>query len=320
MKAFVNKQYGSPDVLNLEEVEKPTPTDDEIRVKIHAVSGNPYDWHFMRGEPFLARFEAGLFKPKRTILGVDFAGTVETVGKDVTGVQPGDEVFGASAMGAFAQYVCVPVKRFTRKPANITFEEAAAIPIAALTAIQGLRTGGIESGKKVLINGASGGVGTYAVQLAKHYGAEVTGVCSSRNVEMVRSIGADHVVDYTKEDVTRSGQHYDQILEAVGNFSIAATKRILTPNGHSVVVGYGGLARMFQILGFAPLASRMGSQTVGMMGAKIASEDMALLAELMEAGSIKSVIDRQYPFEELPEAIRYLETGRARGKVVIRVV
>ena len=321
MKAVVYHNYGSPDVLRLEDVEKPTPGDDEVLISVHAVSANPLDWHLMRGEPFVARFENGLQKPKNTILGADVAGRVEAVGSNVKGFQPGDDVFGDaydSGLGGFAEYVCVSESTLVAKPANLSFEAAAAVTTAAITALQGLRHGGVQSGQKVLINGASGGVGTFAVQIAKSFGAEVTGVCSTRNLEMVRSIGADHVIDYTQEDFTTTGQQYDLILDAVGNRSVTDLKRATSPGGQCVIVGFTTLPRMFEHMVLGPLRSRSGSKKIGMMGtAKANKADLLFIKDLLEKGSVVPVIDKQYPLSETAEAIRYLEQGHARGKVVI---
>ena len=320
MKAILYTKYGSPDVLQFKEVEKPAPKDGQILVKIYAASANPLDWHLMRASPFLARLGGGLRKPKDPRLGVDFAGRVESVGNNVIQFQPGDEVFGV-ATGAFAEYACADENEVAMKPANLSFEQAAAIPVAATTALQGLRdTGHIHSGQKVLVNGASGGVGSFAVQIAKSCGAEVTGVCSTRNLEMVRSIGADHAIDYTQEDFTRNGQYYDLIYDAVGNRSVSAYRRALNPMGTCVIAGFSNLPRLFQHMIVGPLRSKIGDKRVGLMGmAKINQKDLLYLKELVEAGKIVPVIDRRYPLGEVPEAIRYLETKHARGKVVIVV-
>ncbi len=321
MKAIVYEKYGPPDVLQLKEVEKPVPGDNEVLVKIHASSANPLDWHRMRGAPFLVRLSDGLRKPKNPMLGADIAGQIETVGKNVTEFQPGDEVFGDCGWaGGFAEYVCVTEKNVVSKPANITFEEAAAVPAVAFTALQGLRDyGKIQSGQNVLINGASGGVGTTAVQIAKSYGAEVTGVCSTRNLEMVRSIGADNTIDYTKEDFTKHGQNYDLIYDAVGNRSVSDYKRALNPNGTCIITGFTTLPRLFQHMIMGPLMS-IGDRKIGTQGvAKPNQKDLVFIKELLKAGKMKPVIDRRYPLSETAEAIRYLEKGHARGKVVITV-
>jgi NADPH:quinone reductase-like Zn-dependent oxidoreductase len=321
MKAIVYDNYGSPDVLKLEEVEKPAPKDDEVLVDVHAASANPLDWHLMRGEPFLARLEGGLLKPKNRRLGADLAGRVEAVGRNVKEFQPGDEVFGEvfeNGLGGFAEYVAVREDALALKPANLSFEEAAAVPIAALTALQGLRQGQIQAGQKVIVNGASGGVGTYAVQIAKSFGAEVTGVCSTRNLELVRSIGADRVIDYTREDFTRNGQPYDLILDAVGNRWLAEHRRALAPNGRCVIIGFTSLPKLFQAMFVGPLISRRGSQQLGLMQTVRTNKSQLLfIKELLEARKVVPVIDRRYPLIETDKAIRYLEEGHARGKVVI---
>jgi NADPH:quinone reductase-like Zn-dependent oxidoreductase len=317
MKAIVYTEYGPPEVLHLKEVDKPTPRDTEVLIKIHASSANPADWHLMRAEPFLARFENGLLKPKNTKLGADVAGRVEEVGRNATQFQAGDQVFGSmplNELGGFAEYVCAHEDALALKPARLTFEQAAAVPLAAFTALQGLRDKGqIQPGQKVLINGASGGVGTFAVQIAKSYGTEVTGVCSTRNLDLVRSIGADHVIDYTKEDFTQNGQRYDLIFDAVGNRSVSDYRRALSPNGICAVAGFTSLSRLFQVM-------FLGGKQVGLMEtAKANKKDLLFIRELLEAGKVVPVIDRAYPLSEVPEAIRYLEGGHARGKVVITV-
>jgi NADPH:quinone reductase-like Zn-dependent oxidoreductase len=326
MKAIVRCDYGLAN-LKLEEIEKPVPGDDQILVKVHAVSVNPYDWHFVEGTPYFMRgMGVGLRKPKDIRLGVDFAGTIETVGKNVTQFKPGDEVFGGRD-GAFAEYVCRrAVGAVALKPAGLTFEQAASINIAGITALQGVRDKGkVQPGQKVLINGASGGVGTFAVQIAKSYGAEVTGVCSTRNVELVQSLGADHVIDYTKEDFTKGDQHYDVILDNVANHSLPECRRVLTPNGIYVLIGGGGVNEQGFVgaLGKALNAavySRFVKQKMGMMMADPSTKDLTLLADMMQSGKIKPVIDRTYKsLSEVPDAIRYLEQGHARGKVVITV-
>jgi len=317
MKAIVYTEYGSPDVLRFEDVEKPAPGDNEVLVKVRAASANPADWHLMRADPFLARLANGLLKPRNTKLGADVAGQVEAVGGNVIRLQVGDDVFGEmplNGLGAFAEYACAPEELLALKPARMTFEQAAAVPLAAFTALQGLRDKGrIQPGQRVLINGASGGVGTFAVQIAKSFGTEVTGVCSTRNLDMVRSIGADHVIDYTQEDFTQTGQRYDLIFDAVGNRSVSDYKRALSHNGICSVAGFTSLSRLFQIM-------LLGGKKVGMMKtAKANKEDLVFIKELLEAGKVVPVIDRCYPLAETAEAIRYLETGHARGKVVITV-
>ncbi len=323
MKAIVYTKYGPPDVLQLKEIAKPIPKDNEVLIKIHAVSLNAKDWRLMRAKPFIARLMgAGLLKPKQQILGMDVAGQVEAVGSNVNQFQPGDEVYGdltPCGMGGFAEYVCATEDALVLKPASITFEEAAAVPLAAVSALQGLRDNGkIQPGQKVLINGAGGGVGTFAVQIAKSFGAEVTGVCSTRNLDMVRSIGADHVIDYTKEDFTKSGQRYDLILAVNGYHPIFDFKRALSPEGIYVMIG-GSNAQMFQAMLLGPWISMIGSKKMGILIAKANKDDLAVLNELLEAGKVKPVIDRRYPLSEVAEAIRYLEEGHAQGKVIITV-
>jgi len=320
MKAIVYRCYGSPDVLELEDVEKPTPADNQVLTKVRAAAVNPLDWHNMRGLPYFLRLGTGLGKPKDSRLGVDFAGTVEAVGKNVTRFKPGDEVFGGWS-GAFGEYISMPEDRgLAHKPANVTFEQAASVPIAAITALQALRDKGkIKAGHKVLVNGASGGVGTFAVQIAKSFGAEVTGVCSARNVEMVRSIGADHVFDYRQEDYTESGQHYDLIIDNVGNHSLSANRRVLSPEGVLVIVGgMGGnwLGPLMRPIG-ALMLSPFVSQDFNMLLARMDKDDMAILGGLMQTGEMTPVIDRTYSLSEVPDAIRYSEEGHARGKIVI---
>ncbi len=320
MKAIVYRCYGSPDVLEFEDVEKPTPADDEVLVKVHAAAVNPLDWHYMRGSPYIMRLGVGLGAPTRTSMGVDFAGTVEAVGSNVKRFKPGDEVFGGRS-GAFAEYVTVREDRaLALKPANMTFEQAASVPIAGITALQALRDKGqLKPGQKVLINGASGGVGTFAVQIAKSYGAEVTGVCSTRNVEMVRSIGADHVIDYTQEDYTKSGQHYDLIIDNVGNHSLLANRRVLNPDGIFVIIGGpkgNWLAPLMNPIKALMLSPFVGQEFV-MILAKLDKDDLAILGDLMQAGKVTPVIDRRYRLSEVPAAIRYSEEGHARGKIVI---
>jgi NADPH:quinone reductase-like Zn-dependent oxidoreductase len=321
VRAIVYRRYGSPDILQYEEIEKPAPKDDEALIRVRAASVNPLDWHLMRGEPYFLRAAAGLRRPKIERLGADLAGHVETAGKSVTHLKPGEEVFGAGR-GAFAEYVCVRQKALAPKPANLTFEQAAAVPVAAITALQGLRDKGrIQPGQKVLINGAAGGVGTFAVQIAKSLGADVTGVCSTRNVGMVRSIGANDVIDYTHADFTQGKQRYDLIFDSVGNRSLSACRRVMTPRGTYVVVGgpggrwIGPMAAMLK----APLWSPFVSQRLTLCAASLNSEDLVVLKELIEAKKVTPVIDRRYELGEVSEAIRYLEEGHARGKVVITV-
>jgi len=323
MKAMVYHTYGSPDVLKLEEVQKPVPQDDEVLVQVHATSVNAGDWHLLRAKPFLMRFMGfGLIKPKHTILGSDIAGRVEVVGRNVTQFQVGDEVFGdlsGCGFGGFAEYVCARENALALKPANLSFEEAAAVPSAGVTALQGLREKGqIKLGQKVLINGASGGIGTFAVQLAKAFGADVTAVCSTRNVDIVRSIGADHVIDYTQEDFTKNGQRYDLILAVNGYHSISAYKRALHPEGVYVMTG-GSNAQLFQAMLLGPLVSRTGRQKMGNSAHKPNQKDLMFMKELLEASKVKPVIDRRFPLRDVADAIRYLEAGHAQGKVVITV-
>ena len=314
MKAILFTEYGSADVLQFTDVEKPAPGDNEVLIKVYAASANPLDWHSMRGAPFIARLEFGLQKPKDPRLGADVAGCIEAVGKNVTQFQIGDEVFGDIFKGSFAEYACTSEKLLAAKPANTSFEAAAAVPVAALTALQGLRDKGkIRSGQKVLINGASGGVGTFAVQIAKSYGTEVTGVCSTRNLDLVRSIGAEHVIDYTKEDFTNNGQQYDLIFDTIGNLSVSGCQRALSPNGICAIAGFTTMFHLFQVMLF-------GGKKVGMMEtAKADKKDLLFIKELLETGKVVPVIDRTYKLNETAEAIRYLETSRARGKVVITV-
>jgi NADPH:quinone reductase-like Zn-dependent oxidoreductase len=324
MKAIVHCEYGGPEVLTLTDVEKPVPADNQILVRVRAVSLNPLDLT-IRG-PWLIRPILGMRKPKDIRLGVDYAGTVEAVGKNVTEFKPGDEVFGG-ARGALAEYVCVLADRaVTLKPANMTFEQAASVPVAAITALQGLRDKGkIRPGQKVLINGASGGVGTFAVQIAKSFGTDVTGVCSTRNLELVRSIGADHVIDYTKEDFTKSDQRYDLIFDLVGNHSFSERRRILTPNGVCVMAGLGGAGWHDGIVGRllgelnAYLGSLFVSQKFITYIANLNKPDMTILGDLMRDGKMIPAIDKTYKLNDVPAALKYLETGHARGKVVITV-
>ena len=323
MKAVVYREYGSPDVLKLEEIPKPVPNDDEVLVKVHAASVNAYDWHLLRADPFLVRLMGGgLLKPKNTILGADIAGRVEAIGGNVKQFQPGDAVFGDTAgagNGGFAEYVSVPERFLAPKPVNLSFEEAAAVPMAAVTALQGLRDKGrIQPGHNVLINGASGGVGSFAVQIARSFGADVTAVCSTGKMDLARSLGANHVIDYTKEDFTRNGQRYDLILAVNGYHPIAAYKRALAHGGVYVMAG-GSKAQLFQSMLMGPWMSFIGGKTMGIIVAKTSQKDLIILKELLEAGKVVPVIDRQYPLIEVPEALRYLEEGHARGKVVIAV-
>jgi NADPH:quinone reductase-like Zn-dependent oxidoreductase len=323
MKAIVQDEYGSPDVLELREIDQPVVKDDEALVRVHATSANPADWHFMRGLPYVMRPQAGLRKPKNGVLGRDIAGQVEAVGQDVTRFRPGDEVFANVERGGFAEYACVSEGLLVLKPANLTFEQAAAVPLAALTALQGLRDAGqVQPGQKVLIIGASGGVGTFAVQIAKALGADVTAVCSTRNVELVRSIGADHVIDYIENDFTESGQKYDLILQLAGTRSPSDCRRVLASKGTLLLSSgesdgrwIGPVDRIIKAAVLSPFVS----QKLRPFLAKPDQDDLQFLKELIEAGKVKPVIDRTYSLGGAPAAIRYLEEGHARGKVVITV-
>ncbi len=320
MRAITYTEYGPPGVLQLTEVATPNPKDDEVLFRVRAASVNPLDWHYMRGTPYIVRIQAGLRRPKVTRLGVDVAGEVEAVGKNVTQFHSGDEVFGV-CKGAFAEYACASKDRLVLKPDNVTFEQAAAVPVAAFTALQGLRDKGqIRAGQRVLINGAAGGVGTFAVQIAKSFGAEVTGVCSTRNVDMVRSIGANHVVDYTQEVFTKSGQQYDLIFDTVGNHTLSDIRHALTTEGILVLVGgpdkgrwLGPLSGLLNVV----VLSWFVSQKLLPFLAHLSKADLIVMQEFLEARKITPVIDRSYPLSDVPEAIRYLEEGHARGKVVI---
>ena len=318
MKAAVYTKYGPPDVVQITDIEKPIPKDNEVLVKVRASSVNPLDWHFMRGAPFVVRIGAGLRKPKITRLGVDLAGQVEAAGRNVTQFKPGDEVFGCMR-GAFAEYICVTEDKLAPKPPNLSFEEAAAVPVAAISALQGLRDKGhIQRGQKVAIDGASGGVGTFAIQIAKSFGAEVTAVCSTKNVDKARSLGADHIIDYTQQDFTKTGQRFDLILGANAYHSIFDYRRALNPRGICVVVGGGGIL-ILQVLLLGSLFPLIGNKKVRLFMAEINQKDLILLKDLLETGKIAPVIDRRCPLSELPEAIRYLEEGHAQGKVVITI-
>lgn len=321
MKAIVYTKYGSTDVLKLKEVEKPTPKDNEVLIKVHAASVNSWDWDLLRGTPFLVRL-GGILKPKYKILGADIAGRVEAVGRDVKQFLPGDEVFGdisGCGWGGFADYVCARENALTLKPASMTFEEAAAIPQAAVLALQGLRDKGqIQKGQKVLINGAGGGVGTFAVQIAKSFGAEVIGVDSTRKLDMLQLIGADQVIDYTQEDFTKNGQRYDLILDVAGFRSIFDYKCALSPKGTYVMVG-GSMARIFQVMFLGPWISKTESKKMGILIHKPNKNDQNFMKELFEAGKVVPVIDRRYPLSEVAEALQYLGEGHPKGKVVISV-
>jgi NADPH:quinone reductase-like Zn-dependent oxidoreductase len=320
MKAIVYTQYGSPDVLRLQEVEKPAPKDDEVLVKVQAASVNALDWHLLTADIFLVRLMGmGLFRPKNSILGADIAGQVEAVGKNVKQFRPGDDVFGDIGHGGFAEYAAAPERALALKPASLSFEQAAAVPVAALTALQGLRDSGkIQPGQKVLINGAAGGVGTFAVQIAKAFGAEVTAVCSSRNLEQARNLGADHVIDYAKENFTQSGQHYDLIFAANGYHPLAAYKQALTPGGRYVMAG-GKARQIFEAMLLGSWMSEKDGRTMGNVSAHIDQNDMLALIELLEAGKVVPVIDKRYPLTEVPAALRYLGAGHAQGKLVVTV-
>ena len=325
MKAITRDAYGSPELLELRELEKPAVGADGVLVRVRASSVNPYDWHLLRGVPYVVRLMEGLSTPKTRVLGADVSGIVEAVGEEVTEFQPGDEVFG-SRDGAFADYVRGRERNFAPKPAGLTFEEAAAIPLAGITALQALRDRGeIQPGQDVLINGAAGGVGTFSVQIAKAYGAVVTAVCSTRNIELVRSLGADDVIDYTAEDFTSNGRQHELIFDIAGNRGLRDIRRALTPDGTLVLVGGGGVSDSLALLGpmvrsvKAAVTSPFVGQRLLPFLAKIRKEDLLVLKELVEAGKIRPVLDRTYPLSEVPDAIRYLETGHARGKTVISV-
>jgi NADPH:quinone reductase-like Zn-dependent oxidoreductase len=313
MKAFVSEKYGPPEMLRMAEVKKPSAAADEALVKVLAVSVNPADWRSMRAKPFFSRATLGLLRPKHRILGGDIAGRVEAVGSDVNQFKPGDEVYANlldHGNGGFAEYVSVPVEAMSFKPANLSFEEAAAVPMAGVTALQGLRHHGeIRAGQRVLINGASGGIGTFAVQIAKSYGSEVTGVTSTRNIDLVGSLGADHVVDYTTTDFFRSGRRYDLILDTIGNLSVRDLRRALVEGGQAAVVGFTSVAKLIGV-------SLRGGKDIAIVSAHVATTDLEYLANLIEAGKVRPHIDRRYPFADIPAAISYLEQGHARGKVV----
>jgi NADPH:quinone reductase-like Zn-dependent oxidoreductase len=314
LKAFLSERYGPPETLRLAEVATPAPGAHAVLVRVLAVSVNPADWHCLRGKPYFARATLGLLRPKYTILGGDIAGRVEAVGGGVTRFRPGDAVYANlldHGFGGFAEYASVPVDVLASKPPSLSFEEAAAVPMAGVTALQGLRRhGDIGVGQRVLVNGASGGVGHFAVQIARSYGAEVTGVTSTGNRDFVRSLGADHVVDYTGEDFTRTGRAWDRILDAVGNRSVSDLRRALVPGGTCAVVGFTTVGKLLDV-------SLRGGRRIRMVTARANAEDLELLGALVEAGKLRPAIDRRYPFRALPEAIRYLEEGHARGKVVL---
>ena len=321
MKAIVHDGYGSTDVLELVDVDKPPLADDGVLVRVRAASVNPADWYGMAGRPYVGRVSTGLRGPRQPVLGVDFAGTAEAVGKDVEGIEPGDDVYGGRS-GSLAEYVCVRVG-VARKPANLSFEQAAAVPVAAVTALQALRdNGGVEAGQRVLVNGASGGVGTFAVQLAKAFGAEVTGVCSTDKVELVRSLGADRVVDYTEDDFSREGERYDLILDIAGSRPWSAYKRVLDPEGTLVIVGGSKKNRLLGPLGHVVkirLASVPGSRRTTFFIAKITRPDLELIGELIEAGKVTPVVERTYALDDVAAAFSYLGEGHAHGKLVVTV-
>jgi NADPH:quinone reductase-like Zn-dependent oxidoreductase len=316
MKAFIYERYGPPETLRMAEVGKPVPNADEVLVKVLAVSVNAADWHVMRGKPLFSRATLGLLRPKHQILGVDIAGQVEAVGSGVTQLEPGEEVYANlldHGYGGFAEYVSVPVAVVSSKPGSLSFEEAAAVPMAAVTALQGLgHHGEIQPSQQVLINGASGGVGSFAVQLAKAYGAEVTGVTSTPNLDLVRSLGADHVVDYTTTDFVGTGRRYDRILDTVGNRSVPDLRRALAEGGKAAVTGFTSVAKLLGV-------SLRGGKDIAQVQAHVTTEDLKLLSELIEAGKVRPQIDRRYRFAEIPAAIAYLEQGRARAKVVVEM-
>jgi NADPH:quinone reductase-like Zn-dependent oxidoreductase len=316
MKAFIYEKYGPPESLRMVEVDKPVPDAGDVLVKVLAASVNAADWHVLRGKPLFSRATLGLLRPKHKILGVDVAGQVEAVGGGVTGFRPGDEVYANlldHGYGGFAEYVAVPVAVVSLKPANLSFEEAAAVPMAAVTALQGLRHHGeIQPTQQVLINGASGGVGSFAVQIAKSYGPEVTAVTSTQNLDLVRSLGADHVVDYTTADFVRGGRRYDRILDTVGNRSVPDLKRALADGGKTAVTGFTSVAKLLGV-------SLRGGKDIAQVQAHVSAKDLELLSALIEAGKVRPQIDRRYRFADIPAAIAYLEQGRARAKVVVEV-
>ena len=320
MKAAIYTSYGPPDVVRITDVEKPVPRDDEVLIKVRAASVNPLDWRLMKGEPWFLRLFFGLRKPRLGRPGVDVAGEIEAVGRNVTQFKPGDGVFG-SCRAAFAEYVCTAESKIAMKPDNVTFEQAASVNVAGLTALQGLRDKGkIQPGSQVLINGAAGGVGTFAVQIAKSFGADVTGVCSTRNVAMVKSIGANEVIDYTQHDFTTSDQRYDLILDCVGNHSFSACRRVLNPQGRFLMVGAPHDASAMDLLVpmiKAPLLSLFGSQKAIPFISKPSQDDLILLGELIATGKLKPIIDRRYSLSEAADAVRHVEAGHARGKVLI---
>ena len=314
MKAVVSEKYGPPEMLRVAEVEKPVPVADEALVKVLAVSVNPADWRYLRAKPFFSRATLGLLRPKHRIPGGDVAGRVEAVGSGITQFKPGDEVYANlldHGLGGFAEYVSVPGEVMSSKPANLSFEEAAAVPMAAVTALQGLRYHGeIRAGQRVLINGASGGIGTFAVQIAKSYGSEVTGVTSTRNLDLIGSLGADHVIDYTTTDIFRTGRRYDLILDTIGNLSVRDLRRAVAEGGKAAVVGFTSVAKLISV-------SLRGGKDIAQVSAQVTTTELEFLTNLIEAGKVRPHIDRRYPFAEIPAAITYLEQGHARGKVVV---
>jgi len=322
MKAVVTDSYGSPAVLKLEDVPTPVPKAKEVLIKVHAASLNAADWHVLRADPFLVRLMFGFFKPKFRILGADMAGTVQAVGPGVTQFKPGDKVYGDQAfhtMGAFAEYACGHEDLFAHKPTNLSFEQAAAVPLAGVTALQGLRNlGRIETGKKVLINGSSGGVGTFAVQIAKAYGAEVTAVCSTRNVDQARTLGADYVIDYTQQNFTQNGKQYDLILAANGYHPISKYKQSLSAGGIYVMIG-GAYAQMWEAISRGPWLSMFGDRKITRLDAKGNGDDLRTLKDLIEAGKVTPVIEKMFSLEQVADGLRYLEEGHAQGKIVIQV-
>ena len=321
MQAIVYRRYGPPEVLTVEEVEKPVPAENEVLLKVRAAALNPLDWHFLRGSPYGMRFMSGLAKPKIQSFGIDVAGEVEALGSGVMLFQPGDEVFG-SCRGACAEFACTAETNLARKPANVSFEQAASVPVAAYTALQALRDKAhLQPGQKLLINGAAGGVGTFAVQIARWMGAQVTGVCSARNVDLVRSLGAHQVIDYAREDFTEGAQRYDVLLDCIGNHSIAASRRVLSRGGIYIMVGAPSgrwVAPMDRSIAMRMLAPFVSQKLVGIL-AHWSQSDLALMSDLMASGKVTPVIDRSYSLRQVPDAIRYLEGGHARGKVVIAV-
>lgn len=321
MRAIQLTGYGAPDVLQMKSVDTPSPKEKQVVIKVIAASANPLDWHRMRGEPFLVRIDEGWRSPKEVRFGADVAGIVEAIGPDVTRFSVGDAVFGSIYAGSFAEYALANESMLAHKPVSIAFEDAAAVPVAGLTALQGLRDKcQLQAGQSLLINGASGGVGTYAVQLAKYYGADVTGVCSTRNLELVRSLGADHVIDYTQENFTTGDEKYDVIFDLISNHAVMAYKRALNPNGKAILAGFSSMAHILQVVTVGSWVTRTSDRHVGLMGtAKIDASDLEFLGDLLAQGEIKSVIDCRFSLDEAADAITYLETSRARGKVIINI-